>query len=111
MSCSSSVLKKKCNVILPAFSTKVPILKHEVKYLSNIKSDVVSLFFISAPQKGLFYLMCTGSYLISQPGSTLITALVKVREQLASQLAKKAVSKKWRLIYAQATQSKMCFLK
>lgn len=105
--------KKKCNVILPAFSTKVPILKHEVKYLSNIKSGVVSLFFFSAPppQKGLFYLMCTGSYLISQPGSTLITALVKVREQLASQLAKKAVSKKWRLIYAQATQSKMCFLK
>lgn len=47
--------RKKCNVILPAFSTKVSILKHEVEQLSNVKSDAVFLLFLSAPHKGIIW--------------------------------------------------------
>ena len=70
------------------------------------------MVFSVPPPKGFLCFMCVGSYLMSQPGSTSITALVKVRAWLASSKhAKKAAAKKWRLMHVQATQSKMCFLR
>lgn len=72
-----------------------------------MKSEVGFQLFFSVPSpKEFFCFMCMG-----QPGSTSITALVKVRAWLASKHAKKAGAKKWRLMHVQATQSKMCFLR